>query len=116
MKHFKLMRNVLERIFRHECGTCTELNASTLEYLNAFYFLICLVRLKLLGSWGAKAALVFLAASSVEVAQLPGLPVFGRTYDPLDFFMYGTGMLLAVLLNIILFLRLFSFWQVSQLR
>jgi len=76
----------------------------------AFYFLICLVRMELSKSWIIKASLVFLVACSVELAQLLGLPVLGRTYDPLDFFMYGVGVLLATVLDVFLFPRLFPFW------
>jgi hypothetical protein len=76
----------------------------------SFYFLLCLVELPLLRSWVVKSALVFGAASSVEVAQFFGVPVFGRTYDPLDFVMYGAGILLAAILDTTVFPRAFEFW------
>ena len=76
----------------------------------SFYFLLCLVELPLLRSWVVKSVLVFGAASSVEVAQFLGVPVFGRTYDPVDFVMYGAGVLLAAILDTAVFPRLFKFW------
>ena len=76
----------------------------------SFYFLLCLVELPLLRSWVVKSALVFGAASSVEVAQFFGVPIFGRTYDPMDFVMYGAGVLLAAILDTVVFPRVFEFW------
>lgn len=37
--------------------------------------------------------------STAEVLQGLGVPVLGRTFDPLDFVMYGAGVLAAVLLD-----------------
>ena len=76
----------------------------------SFYFLLCLVELPLLRSWVVKSVLVFGAASSVEIAQFFGVPVFGRTYDPMDFVMYGAGVLLAAILDTTVFPRVFKFW------
>ena len=76
----------------------------------SFYFLLCLVELPLLRSWVVKSVLVFGAAGSVELAQFFGVPVFGRTYDPVDFVMYGAGVLLAAILDTAVFPRLFKFW------
>jgi hypothetical protein len=76
----------------------------------SFYFLLCLVELPLLRSWVVKSVLVFGAACSVEVAQFFGVPVFGRTYDPMDFVMYGAGVLMAAILDTTVFPRAFEFW------
>ena len=76
----------------------------------AFYFLLCLVDWKLLKSWINKALLVFGAACAVEAAQYFGLPIFGRTFDILDFGMYALGILIAVLCDTIIFVIIFSFW------
>ncbi len=76
----------------------------------SFYFLLCLVELPLLRSWVVKSVLVFGAASSVEAAQFFGVPIFGQTYDPMDFVMYGAGVLLAAILDTVVFPRLFKFW------
>jgi hypothetical protein len=63
------------------------------------YFLFCLVdtRVRFLLDWRLKAVLVFGVASFVEVLQALGVPLLGRTFDPLDFAMYAGGTLLAVL-------------------
>lgn len=65
------------------------------------YFLVSLngVRVRLLEDWRVKAAVVFGAASSTEVLQAFGVPLLGRTFDPLDFVMFATGVLLAVLVE-----------------
>ena len=49
--------------------------------------------------WAAKAALVFAAASFAEVAQGLGVPLLGRTFDPLDFIMFAIGVLLAAVMD-----------------
>jgi len=76
----------------------------------AFYFLLCLSEFSLLSSWIVKSILVFGAGSSVEIAQFFGVPIFGRTFDPVDFIMYGIGVLLAVVLDTTVFPRIFEFW------
>jgi hypothetical protein len=55
------------------------------------------LNLGFLGDWSAKAAGVFAAASSAEVPQRLGVPMLGRTFDPLDVVMYAIGVLAAVL-------------------
>ena len=75
-----------------------------------FYFLLCLSRFPLLRSWIVKSILVFGAASLVEIAQFFGVPLLGRTYDAADFVMYGIGVILAVILDAIVFPRIFEFW------
>ena len=57
--------------------------------------------------------LVFGGACLVEIAQLIGVPLFGRTYDPVDFAMYGLGVLLAAFLDTSVFRRVFSFWTIE---
>jgi hypothetical protein len=76
----------------------------------AFYLLLCLPETPQLRPWQVKAVLVFGAASAVEIAQFLGLPVLGRTFDPLDFAAYGLGVGLAVLLDAVVFPRIFPFW------
>jgi hypothetical protein len=76
------------------------------------YFLLCLndVFVRFLRDWRVKAMLVFGVASSVEVMQAFGIPLLGQTFDPLDFVMFGGGVLLAALVDRFLFGRLFSCW------
>jgi hypothetical protein len=76
----------------------------------AFYLLLCLPDTPQLRPWPVKAILVLGAASSVEIAQFFGLPILGRTFDPLDFPAYGLGVALAVLLDIVAFPRILPFW------
>ncbi len=54
------------------------------------------IHIPLLRKWQAKAILVFGIASSTEIMQACGVPLLGQTFDPLDFVMFGTGVLLAV--------------------
>ena len=75
-----------------------------------FYFLLCLSQHSLLRHWYVKASLVFGAASAVEVAQMAGISLLGRTFDPVDIMMYGLGVSLAVILDTILFPAIFDFW------
>lgn len=76
----------------------------------AFYLLLCGDGLPVLRSWMAKSALVFGAAFSVEIVQFYGIPLLGRTFDPMDFAMYGAGVVLAALLDAAILPRLFVFW------
>ena len=77
----------------------------------AFYFLLGLTNNVFLQSWIIRGVLIFAAASAVELAQYKGIPLLGRTYDPWDFVMYGLGVLLAILCDLYIFPRLFSFWK-----
>jgi glycopeptide antibiotics resistance protein len=74
------------------------------------YFLLCLDRVPI-KSWVAKSALVFGIGASVEIAQFFGVPLLGRTFDPLDFVMYATGVLLAAILDMLVFPKIFRFWK-----
>lgn len=76
------------------------------------YFLLCLndVYVRFLRDWRVKAMLVFGVASSTEVMQALGVPMLGQTFDPLDFVMFGGGVLLAVLVDTFLFDRFLPWW------
>ena len=75
-----------------------------------FYFLLCLNEYSLLKSWIVKSTLVFGAASFVEIAQFFSVPIFGRTFDPVDFVMYGIGVISAAILDTVVFPRICDFW------
>ena len=75
-----------------------------------FYFLLCLNDFSLLRPWIVKSILVFGAGFSVEIAQFFGVPIFGRTFDPVDFIMYGMGVILAAILDTTVLPRIFEFW------
>jgi hypothetical protein len=77
----------------------------------AVYFLLCMNEYGPLKQWFVKALLVFAIGVSVEVAQYFGAPLLGRTFDPVDFVMYGLGVLLAALVDMMLFARVFAFWR-----
>lgn len=44
----------------------------------------------------ARAVVVVGLGITVEVLQFHGVPIFGSTFDPLDFWMYAVGVVLAV--------------------
>lgn len=75
--------------------------ASDLLLPLGMYFVLCLGErsLRFLADWRVKAAGVLAAAFAAEVLQGLGVPMLGRTFDPLDFGMYATGVLAAVLLD-----------------
>ena len=75
-----------------------------------FYFLLCLNDFSLLRNWIVKGVLVFGAASLVEVAQFFSVPIFGRTFDPVDLVMYAIGVTLAAILDTTVLPRIFEFW------
>jgi hypothetical protein len=76
----------------------------------AFYFLLCLSGVSLSRSWAVKSILVFGVGAVVEIAQFFGVPIFGRTFDPVDFVMYGLGVIFAAILDTAVFPRIFRFW------
>ena len=57
---------------------------------------IGLARVPVLGLPVARACLVFLIGAVVECSQYLGMPLFGRTFDPLDLLMYATGAAAAL--------------------
>jgi hypothetical protein len=92
------------RVGSHLSGTLRRLYfsyASDLLLPLAMYFVLCLSERKLgfLADWRVKAAAVLVAASAAEVLQGFGVPMLGRTFDPLDFVMYAIGVLTAVVLD-----------------
>ncbi len=79
----------------------------------AVYFLLCMVekRIHLLERWWLKSALVTGAGLFFEVMQYFGIPLLGRTFDPVDIAMYALGGLLAAFFDRVVFWRLFGFWR-----
>jgi hypothetical protein len=82
----------------------------------AFYFLLCPqdVFLAFLRPWFVKGLPVFALGLSVEIAQFYGLPILGRTFDPLDVAMYGAGVLAAAVLDTAVLPRVFDFWAPAR--
>ena len=76
------------------------------------YFLLCLedMFIRFLRDWWVKALLVFGVASATELLQAFGVPLLGGTFDPLDFVMFGGGVLLAAFVDRCVFGRFFPHW------
>ncbi len=77
------------------------------------YFLLCIseARHGFLKGWGAKSLVVFGAASFTEAMQAFGIYMLGVTFDPLDFVMFGIGVLLAAFTDRVILARLLPFWS-----
>ena len=88
-------------------------NGYLLDILVPFglYFLLCASEknLKFLKPWYVKGTLVFLVGSCVEMSQFFGVPIFGETFDPMDFVMYALGGILAAIFDTLLFPKIFKF-------
>ncbi len=80
-----------------------------------FYFLLFFPerQLPILGRWEVKAAVVFLAPSIAETCQYFGLPVLGSTFDLLDYVMYALGTALAILVDTLVFSRIFNYGKLT---
>ncbi len=80
------------------------------------YFLLSIndSTLPFLADWRVKAVAVFVAATFTEVMQAFGFYALGVTYDPLDILMFAIGVLLAVILDRIIFARILPFWDVKH--
>lgn len=81
----------------------------------AFYFLLCFIddRVVALRSAASKALVVIVASSGAELLQGAGIPVLGRTFDPLDFVMYAAGAGLAAVLDVLVLSRLVRAWPLA---
>jgi len=78
----------------------------------AFYFLLGLndKSFRFLRNWKVKAAIIFTVMTTSEVFQYFGIYMFGVTFDPLDIVAFAIGTIAAVVVDQIIFPRLFSFW------
>ena len=81
-----------------------------------FYFLLSVndKSLAFLRNWKIKAALIFTGATITEVLQYFDIYAFGTTFDPLDIIAFGVGTIMAVLVDRLLFPRIFSFWATGK--
>lgn len=79
----------------------------------SFYFLLVLVgdTHSRLEKWWVKALLVFGLCALSETLQYFGIYALARVFDPVDYVMYGVGVLLAAFVDRQIFRRLFSFWD-----
>ncbi len=76
-----------------------------------FLLFLCDISVPFLRDWWVKALLVLAVACLTEVLQAFGVPLLGRTFDPLDFVMFAAGVMLAAFVDWVLFDRLFPFWS-----
>ncbi len=65
----------------------------------AAYFISVLFK-KISGNKIAKAIIIFLFASIIELAQLFDFNLFGTFFDPLDFVFYAAGLGIALFVDI----------------
>jgi hypothetical protein len=81
------------------------------------YFLLCAAEIKLpiLRHWKPKLVISFLVPALAETFQFFGLPVFGSTFDPLDYLMYAFGAILAAIIDVQVFPRIFKFWVYAKM-
>ena len=77
------------------------------------YFLIAMNdwRYPVLQKWWVKALLTFSIPTFAEILQAFGIYALGITFDPLDILMYGIGVMMAVLLEKLVFEPHISFWK-----
>jgi hypothetical protein len=81
------------------------------------YFLLCaaVIKLPILRHWKPKLVISFLVPALAETFQFFGLPVFGSTFDPLDYLMYAFGAILAAIIDVQVFPRIFKFWVYAKM-
>jgi hypothetical protein len=78
----------------------------------SFYFLISIKgdNNRYFNTWWKKALAVFLLVATSETLQYFGIYALARVFDPIDYVMYGLGVLLAAFIDKIIFTRTFRFW------
>lgn len=78
-----------------------------------YYLLLVLIedKYKLFKTWYIKAGTVFSLCALSETLQYFNVYALARVFDPMDYAMYALGVLLAVLVDRILFTRMFCFWN-----
>ena len=78
-----------------------------------FYFLLFPLQDKhsVFESWQVKALSIFLLCATSEMLQFFGIYALASVFDPLDFVMYGVGVLAAAFVDRRLLSNLLSFWD-----
>ncbi|MBC8181969.1 hypothetical protein H8E88_12690 [candidate division KSB1 bacterium] len=66
-----------------------------------------------LRDWRVKSIIVFSVATTAEICQYFGIYALGVTFDLIDIIMYGVGVLMAVIVDRLVFTRIFKFWAVE---
>lgn len=79
----------------------------------AFYFLLVLNENEVGGlkEWRNKALVIFVMCAASETLQYFGIYALATIFDPVDFLMYAIGTTLAVVVDRIVFKRVFVFWD-----
>ena len=72
----------------------------------AVYLLLSLPDRPLRMSRTVRACVVLAVGAGVEVLQYFGVPVFGRTFDPVDLLMYALGVTAGVVLEVAVLSRM----------
>jgi len=78
-----------------------------------FYFLLSLAEYRhpIFKKWWVKASSVFALCAASEVLQFFGIFALARVFDPIDFVMYGVGVLLAAVVDRQIFAKYLSLWR-----
>jgi len=78
-----------------------------------FYFLLILNEdiFKFLRKWYIKALIIFLLCATSETLQYFSIYALATVFDPVDYLMYSTGVLLASMIDNVFFKRVFVFWN-----
>jgi hypothetical protein len=78
-----------------------------------FYFLLTMSgdETKYLNSWWKKALVILALTFTSETLQYFGVYALARVFDPLDYLMYGVGVLFAVAVDRKIFTKIFLFWE-----
>ena len=79
----------------------------------SYYFLLKLIEREFpkLKPWFVKAILVFLLCALSETLQYFRIYALASVFDPIDYVMYGVGVILAAFIDRRLFKKLFLFWE-----
>jgi len=74
----------------------------------AMYLLLGVVKQPLLRRGIVRGPIVFLIGATSETLQYFGVPLFGRTFDPLDYLMFVIGVALAMLFEWVVLARIMA--------
>lgn len=58
-----------------------------------------------------RASIVFTIGCLVEASQYLGYPIFGSTFDPFDILAYAGGALIGLVLDLVIFPKIFKDWM-----
>ena len=72
----------------------------------AMYLVLGVAELSILRSGIARGSLVFAIGATTETLQYFGVPIFGQTFDVLDYLMFGVGIVLAAVFERIVLSRI----------